>query len=136
VNAINRPLEAFNGAWAILAGYCVVFLLIHLYMIGITRHLTLRKWLFHLPIGMQLAVATMSICAAIFITRSAIWYWRFFYEGEADALSSQATPLAVGAFLGCWSFLCILRVITHPFGIWPTLMAVGTVVAYLATFLL
>lgn len=136
MNAINRPLEAFNGAWAILAAYCVIFLLVHLYMIGIARHLTLRGWLFNLPPGMQLAVATMSICAAIFISRAAIWYWRFFYHGEADALAGQSIPLAAGAFLGCWSFLCILRVITRPFGMWPVASAVVTVMLYLATFLI
>lgn len=135
MNGVNRPLEAFNGAWAILAGYCVVFLLLHLHRTGITKHLTWRRWLFHLPVGMQLAVATTAICAAIFISRAAVWWWRFFDDADPHHLPDQAIPLAFGAFLGCWAFLCILRVITRPFGAWPVTIATMSVLAYLATFL-
>lgn len=133
----NIWLEAFNGTWAILAVYCVGFLLIHLYRAGATRRLSWwRGWHSDMPLGVQLAVGTMISCVGVVASRGAIWFWRVTTHGDLSRLYDHVFPLAFGGVTGSLGFLCILRVVTVArFGWWPTLAACGTVVAYWLTFL-
>lgn len=131
----NRPLEAFSATWTILAAFCVVFLVVHLYSVGTHKHISLRRWLCWLPIGMQMAVAMLVIGTAEVITRGSVWFWRATTGGDPARLVDFGFFLAGGATLGCVGFLCLLRVVTKPFGRWPVLVAILTMAGYLASFL-
>lgn len=133
--ANNDALAAFNGSVLILAAYCLLFLIIHLWATAHRRRLTLRRWFFRLPIGMQVAVGTAAICAGEVGTRLALWIWHFVFSGRPEVLHTYGGMLGIGAAVLAIGFLCILRVVSRPFGRWPVTAAVVTVLVYLATFL-
>lgn len=132
---VNNALAAFNGSVLILALYCVVFLALHLWATGVRSHMTWRRWLFRTPLGMQIAVAVSVICVGEVFTRGAIWVWRYLLAGDPGRLGQQRIMLGLGALILAAGFLCVLRVISRPFGAWPITAAVLTVLAYLATFI-
>lgn len=130
---MNEALEALNGSWAILAGYAVFFTALHLYVV--VKYGDKPFWDHVMDLGFQLAVAAAIICAGIFLSRAAIWYWRFMTEGDLSQLSNQGVPLGIGAVVGSIGFVLYIRIITKPFGFAPVFAAVATVMFYLATFI-
>jgi hypothetical protein len=131
---MNAALEALNGSWAILAGWGVIFTVLHLCALVRYGKQSFAEWIGDL--GFQLAVATSVICAGVFLSRAAIWYWRFTTGGNLAFLPDQAPPLIIGSAIGSIGFLLYIRVVTQPFGWSPVVVAACTVIAYLATFLL
>ena len=128
---VNASLEAFNGTFAILLAFVLVFIVYHLLSTGIRQHMAWRRWLCHLSIGMQLALATGMASAGEFLSRATVWWWRHSTGGDASRLVDFAPQLATAAVVGSVGFLWILRVVTRPLGAWPVTLATLSVVVYL-----
>lgn len=131
----NTALSAFNGSVLILASYCGIFVAIHLWQVGERESVPWKQWFFRLPIGMQIAVGFLTVCGGEITTRTAIWIWRYWLAGQPEALAGVGPMLGLGYLILSVGFLCVLRVVTWPLGMWPTAVAIGSVLAYLATFL-
>lgn len=134
-HGVNDALAAFNGAVLILAAYCVVFLAVHLWATGLRLHMTFKNWVIKTPLGIQMAIAVAVVCTGEVFTRGAIWLWRYIFHGDPSRLGQQSIMLGIGATILATGFLCVLRVISRPFGPWPLAAAVLTVLGYLATFI-
>lgn len=129
----NLFLEIFNGSWAILSLYSVIFLIYHLRDIGARRRINSRHWyLGRIPQSMQLAISVLAIAAGVFVSRAPTWYWRLTTGGDFSDFDTIRTFLTVGAGLGCIGFMCLIRVVTRPMTSgWPPLLAAGTVTVYI-----
>lgn len=132
---LNLYLEIFNGSWAILSLYAVIFLLYHLSHIGSQRDVGMRHWMFgNIPQSMQLALAILAVSAGVFISRAPIWYWRMVTGGDFASFDITRGFLTFGAGLGCVGFMCLIRVVTRPMTSgWPPLLAAASVVAYVVS---
>lgn len=133
MSQLNIWLEAFSGLWTILAAFCLVFLIVHLYAAGVRYRMTLSGWFCHMPDGVQIAVATAIVCFAELMTRGGVWWWRAQHGGAPGMTPS--IPLGAGAIMGCIGFFWLLRAVSRPLGAWPMFLAAAALVTYLGSML-
>lgn len=126
-------LEAGNGSWSILSAYCVLFTL--MYLVESRPRGRMTWWAWSQTIGVELAIVTAGICLAVVIARSPVWLWRFETGGDMAQLSRYLPMVGMGSLVGCVFFLWYLRIITRWVGLWPVVLALGSVLLYLATFI-
>lgn len=119
-----------NGVWAIVALWLTVFLIYHLVVVGFQRSIKLSR-IFNLPLSMQLAVGTLVVSVAIFITRFIIWISRHSNNGVLSLQATDTVAFISGTVLGIIGFLCILRTVTRPIlGHWPWIGALVNAAIY------
>lgn len=132
--SFSSVLEATNGVWAILAFWLTAFMIYHIILVLMQRHIGWRRVLlnFDLPISVQLAFGVLVISAAVLITRGIIWLTRIKNGGNVDAIVAQSGAYLFGTALGVAGFLSILRTISQPaFGHWPWVGALASSGVYL-----
>ena len=130
----NALLEVANGVWAILALWLTAFMIYHIVLVLMQRHIGWRRVLlnFDLPISVQLAFGVLVISIAVLVTRGIIWLTRIRTGGNVDAIVAQSGLYLFGTALGVAGFLSILRTISQPtFGHWPWVGALISSGAYL-----
>jgi hypothetical protein len=128
-------LEAGNGVWAVLSFWLSMFMLYHVLIIRVQRRITWAQLLlnFKLPLSMQVAVGTLTVAAAIFMTRVVLWYARYRHSGDLDLLMPESGVYLVGTLLGIVGILFILRSVSQPtFGHWPWVGALTSATVYIA----
>jgi hypothetical protein len=125
-------LEAANGVWALLALWLSVFMVYHLVVVRMQRRIKWKRFITGLPLSMQVAVGTLVIALAVFMTRVVIWWARYRHNGELDLMMPETRIYLSGTALGAVGFLCILRAVSRPvFGHWPWAAALASSAAYL-----
>lgn len=124
---IGRLLEVSNGEWLIVCTSLSLFLIYHLVRVGSQRRIGWRRWLWNLPLSMQLAVGVLIISLGVGTRSALIWWGRFKYGAPLQGINEWM--LLWGTLLAILGFMCVLRVITRPvFGHWPwvaTLLAMA-----------
>lgn len=126
----HNILEVANGVWAIVALWLTVFLIYHLLLVKSQRSISWSR-MFNLPLSMQLAVGTLVVSSAIFITRTIIWLSRHANNGLLSLQATDTIAFVSGTVLGIIGFLCILRTVTRPLlGHWPWIGALLNAAAY------
>lgn len=125
-------LEIMNGNWAILATFTAVYVSYHLIDVAHRRGVTLQKWFTDLPQSMQLAVAFLTVSVGVIFSRAPVWFWRFMTDGDPLKFSAGIKMLlTIGAALGCFGYICAIRVITRPMrSHWPWITAALCAVLY------
>ena len=126
-------LEGGNGLWAVVALWLSIFMLYHVLVVRSQRGIPWHKMLFNFRIhlSVQIALGTLAVAVAIFLTRIVLWSTRY-YQSEANLAGPEGFIYAGGTALGIVGFLCILRSVSQPtFGHWPWVGALGSSSAYL-----
>jgi hypothetical protein len=127
-------LEGGNGLWAIVALWLSVFMIYHVLVVRSQRGIPWHKMLFNFKIhlSVQIALGTLAVAGAIFLTRAVLWQVRHFPEPQIDLLMPHSAIYAMGTALGIIGFLCILRSVSQPtFGHWPWVGALVSSGVYL-----
>ena len=128
---LQTLLAVINGVWGLLAFALALVTVVYVYQEGTERRLTIRQWLFGMPLGMRVAVAIMIIAFGVVLTRGTIWVWRTLYGGGPFTQTMLAL-LLTGAVLGAVGFLCAIREISKPlYGDWPWLAALVACAGFL-----
>lgn len=132
-------LEGGNGLWAIAGLWLSGFMLYHVLVVRSQRSIPWRKMFFNFSIhlSIQIALGTLAVAVAIFMTRAVLWWARYFPESQVDSAMPYGTIYAVGTAIGIVGFLCILRSVSQPtFGHWPWVGALASSGAYLVWWLI
>lgn len=125
-------LEVANGVWALLALWLSIFMVYHLMIVRMQRRIKWSRFITGLPLSMQVAIGTLVISVAVFMTRIVIWWARYRHGGDLDLLMPETRVYLSGTALGIVGFLCILRAVSQPiFGHWPWVGALVSAVLYL-----
>ena len=106
-------LEIINGAGLIVGLFFIWHLARYLYIETKRRNLTLRAWLFKLPISMHFGVAILVYDIGVEIKTGVVWIWRAFY-GAQQFNMPMLTALWIGSFIIVVGSLCKIRAITKP----------------------
>lgn len=128
-------LEGGNGLWAIAAGWLTIFMIYHVVVVRAQRRIPWKNLFFNFKINLsiQVALGTLAVAVAIFLTRAVLWSARHFPETNTDLLMPHSLVYAAGTALGIVGFLCILRSVSQPaFGHWPWAGALASSAVYVA----
>ena len=133
-------LEGGNGLWAIAALWLSGFMIYHVLVVRAQRSIPWRKMFFNFKVhlSIQVALGTLAVSMAVFLTRAVLWWARYSPETQVDALLMPFSAIyAGGTALGIIGFLCILRSVSQPtFGHWPWVGALTSSAAYLIWWLI
>lgn len=131
--SLGQMLELGNGLWAITTAWLTVFLAYHLAKVGAQRRIGWARWLFRLPLSMQLALGCWVASLGIMVRSTAIWADRASGGGALSEYGDASPPLFMGTVLAVVGFMCVLRTATRPMlGHWPWVSAVAAMVVYIA----
>jgi hypothetical protein len=127
-------LEGGNGLWAISAAWLSCFMIYHVLRVRAQRKIPWRRLIFNFRVALsvQIALGTLAVALAIFLTRAVLWFARHYYPPDLDLYMPHSAIYAGGTALGIIGFLCILRSVSQPVcGHWPWVGALASGVAYI-----
>lgn len=134
VHQLDKLLELGNGLWTITCAWLMVFLAYHLIKVSRLRRVGLGRWLFRLPLSMQLALGVLVACVGIVIRTGQVWLDRMLNGGAlSGAVMFSTFWFVAGTLIAVTGFMCILRVATRPMlGNWPWVGAAFCMLVYIA----
>lgn len=135
---LNLLLEIFNGSFGILAVVMTFLLGLHIVDMMVNGgpppgERWRRGWHRTIPVGLQIAIGCFLIGLSEAVTRPVIWGWRALTAADPDALWVVGPSMVLGAIIGCWGFLWVVRGVTRArYGVdWPWMVSLGVVLAFI-----